>query len=129
VLRIGFVAAEVTGSGGIAVCAPTAPYDSARRDVRRMVGLGGGFVLVHVATPLDVCEQRDPKGHYAKARLGLLPGFTGISDPYEEPADAEIVLDTRTRTADQAARRILEYLEEQGYLPAPAVRARPCAGS
>jgi len=121
--RIGFVAAEVTGSGGIAVCAPIAPYDSARRDVRRMVGLGGGFVLVHVATPLDVCEQRDPKGHYAKARLGLMPGFTGISDPYEQPTDAEIVLDTRIGSAEQAAQHILQYLEKQGYLPAPGVSA------
>jgi sulfate adenylyltransferase len=125
VLRIGFVAAEITKSGGIAVCAPIAPYDAARREVRRMVGLAGGFVLVHVATPLEVCEQRDRKGLYAKARLGLLTGFTGVSDPYEEPADADVVVDGQHESAEQAADRIIEYLRRLGYLPADGDAIEP----
>jgi len=114
--RIGFVAAEITKNGGIAVCAPIAPYDETRREVRRMVEHGGGFVLVHVATPLEVCEERDRKGLYAKARAGLLPQFTGVSDPYEEPTDAELVVDTRTESAEQAAGRIVDYLRGSGCL-------------
>jgi sulfate adenylyltransferase len=116
ILRIGFVAAEITRHGGVAVCAPIAPYDGARRQVRRMVEGCGGFVLVHVATPLDVCEERDRKGLYAKARRGLLPHFTGISDPYEEPTDAEIVLRTVKETPDEAAGLIVAFLERLGYL-------------
>jgi sulfate adenylyltransferase len=116
VRRIGFVAAEVTKSGGVAICAPIAPYDATRRDVRRMVGVGGGFVLVHVRTPLRVCERRDRKGLYAKARLGLLPSFTGITDPYEEPTDADVVVDGHGSSPQSAARRIVEHLEQQGYL-------------
>src|SRR6201987_5255369 len=80
--RIGYVASEITKNGGIAVCAPIAPYDLTRKDVRAMVEEGGGFILVHVATTVEVCEQRDRKGLYAKARAGALPEFTGISDPY-----------------------------------------------
>jgi sulfate adenylyltransferase len=119
VLRIGFVAAEVTMSRGIAICAPIAPYDATRREVRRMIGLDGGFVLVHVATPLDVCEKRDRKGLYAKARVGLLPQFTGVSDPYEDPTDADLVLDGQTESPEQAAHRIIEYLQERGYVACP----------
>ena len=118
VRRIGFVAAEITKNGGVAICAPIAPYDATRREVRAMVEGGGGFVLVHVATDLATCEARDRKGLYAKARAGLLPRFTGISDPYEEPRDADIVVDTRTESADEAAGRVLAYLEAQGYLHA-----------
>src|SRR6185295_20294248 len=92
--RIGYVASEITKNGGIAICAPIAPYDSVRKEVRATIEPTGGFVLVHAATPLDVCEQRDRKGLYAKARAGLVKEFTGISDPYEEPADAEVVIDT-----------------------------------
>jgi sulfate adenylyltransferase len=114
--RIGFVAAEITRNRGIAVCAPIAPYDAARREVRRAVEQCGGFVLVHVATPLEICEQRDRKGLYAKARAGLLAQFTGVSDPYEAPTDADLVIDTRTETPEAAARRLLEYLQEQGFL-------------
>jgi len=114
--RIGFVASEITRAGGIAVCAPIAPYDGTRRAVREMVEPGGGFVLVHVDTPLEVCEQRDRKGLYAKARAGLIPEFTGISDPYEAPADAEIVLDTTALTPEEAAQEILLHLEREGYL-------------
>ncbi len=114
--RIGFVAAEITKNGGIALCAPIAPYAAVRRDVRAMVSRGGGFTLVHVATPLEVCEQRDRKGLYAKARAGIIKEFTGISDPYEEPEDAEVVIDTTTTSPDEAAQEIILYLERQGYI-------------
>jgi sulfate adenylyltransferase len=118
VRRLGYVAAEITKSGGVAVCAPIAPYAAARRDVRRMVEAGGGFVLVYVDTPLDICEKRDRKGLYAKARAGVVSQFTGVSDGYDEPKDADIVVDF-TQTPDEASQRILEYLREMGYLPAP----------
>jgi sulfate adenylyltransferase len=114
--RIGFVAAEVTKHGGVAICAPIAPYAHTREDVRDMVETGGGFVLVHVATPIDVCEQRDRKGLYAKARAGIVKEFTGISDPYEEPTDAEITIDTTTSMPEEAADRIRDFLTTQGYL-------------
>ena len=114
--RIGFVASEITKNGGIAICAPIAPYDSIRKEVRRMVEPGGGFVLVHAATPIEVCEQRDRKGLYAKARAGLVQNFTGVSDPYEAPTDAEIDIDTTKLQPEQAADRIIEYLRAQGYL-------------
>jgi sulfate adenylyltransferase len=114
--RIGFVSAEITKNGGIAICAPIAPYESVRKEVRTMVASHGGFVLVHVATPLKVCEQRDRKGLYAKARAGLLPQFTGISDPYEIPADADLVLDTSAMTPEQAVATILRHLTDKGFL-------------
>ena len=114
--RIGFVAAEITKNGGVAVCAPIAPYDATRRDVRRMVEAGGGFVLVHVATPIEVCEARDRKGLYAKARAGVLQEFTGISDPYEEPTDADLVIDTTAITPEEAAQDVLLHLEREGYI-------------
>jgi sulfate adenylyltransferase len=115
VLRIGYVAAEITAHRGIAVCAPIAPYDEARREVRGLVESGGGFVLVHVATPLGVCERRDRKGLYARARAGMLPQFTGISDPYEVPTDADVVVDTE-QSVDAATVAILEHLQRLGYL-------------
>ena len=114
--RIGFVAAEVTQAGGIAICAPIAPYDAVRKEVREMVKRGGGFALVHVSTPVETCEQRDRKGLYAKARAGIIKEFTGISDPYEEPDDAELVIDTTSVEPDEAARTVIDYLDAQGYL-------------
>jgi sulfate adenylyltransferase len=114
--RIGFVASEITKNGGIAICAPIAPYDSVRKEVRAMVEPGGGFVLIHVATPLEVCEQRDRKGLYAKARAGLVQQFTGISDPYEIPPDADVAIDTTGITAEEAAEKILAYLAEEGFV-------------
>jgi sulfate adenylyltransferase len=114
--RIGFVASEITKNGGIAICAPIAPYDSVRKEVRAMVGPMGGFVLIHVATPLEICEERDRKGLYAKARAGLLQQFTGISDPYEVPTDAELVIDTTETTAHEAAERVFAYLEREGFV-------------
>jgi sulfate adenylyltransferase len=114
--RIGYVASEITKNGGIAICAPIAPYDSVRKEVRQAVEEGGGFVLVFVATPIETCEQRDRKGLYAKARAGILKEFTGISDPYEEPADADLVIDTTQLTPEEAAQEILLYLEREGYV-------------
>ncbi len=116
--RIGFVASEITKNGGIAICAPIAPYDSVRKEVRRMIEPRGGFVLVHLSTPLEVCEQRDRKGLYAKARAGIIKEFTGISDPYEAPDDAEVVIDTTDMTPDEAAQIVLLHLEREGYVGA-----------
>jgi sulfate adenylyltransferase len=116
--RIGYVASEITKNGGIAICAPIAPYDSVRQEVREMIHVRGGFVLVYVATPLDVCEKRDRKGMYSKARAGIIKEFTGISDPYESPADADVVLDTTDLTPEEAAQEIILYLERQGYIGA-----------
>lgn len=123
VRRIGWVAAQVSAAGGIAVCAPIAPYDRTRREVRAMVedaSPAAGFVLVHVATPLEECERRDRKGLYARARRGELPAFTGISDPYEEPGDAELRVDTTERSPADVVDEILEHLEREGWLAAPA---------
>jgi sulfate adenylyltransferase len=119
--RIGFVAAEITKNGGIALCAPIAPYDSVRKEVRSMIEPGGGFVLVHVATPIEVCEERDRKGLYAKARAGLIKEFTGISDPYEPPIDADLAIDTTALSPEEAAQEILLYLEREGYVGASMV--------
>jgi sulfate adenylyltransferase len=114
--RLGELAAEITKGGGIAICASIAPYARVRTEVRALIAPLGGFVLVHMATPLDICERRDPKGLYARARAGLLREFTGISDPYEVPDDAEVVLDASHGTPEDAARRIVEYLERERYL-------------
>lgn len=114
--RIGYVAAEITKAGGIAICAPIAPYARVRREVRQMVEANGGFVLVHVATPIEVCEGRDVKGLYAKARAGLIGQFTGISDPYETPDDAELRIDTAGAAPEESAAAVLRFLEKEGYL-------------
>ena len=116
VRRIGYVASEITKAGGIAIACPIAPYDAMRKDVRAMVEAQGGFVLVHVSTPLAECERRDRKGLYAKARRGEIPEFTGISDPYEEPTDAEVVVDTTDITVDAAVDVVLARLRELGYV-------------
>ncbi|MEU5880193.1 adenylyl-sulfate kinase [Spirillospora sp. NPDC047279] len=114
--RIGFVAAEATRHGGVAICAPIAPYASTRAEVRRMVSAVGDFVLVHVATPLEECERRDRKGLYAKARAGKIPEFTGISDPYEAPDDADLTIDTSTMAPDEAVRHVLDLLVGGGWI-------------
>jgi sulfate adenylyltransferase len=116
--RIGYVASEITKNGGIAICAPIAPYDEVRKQVRADVEPGGGFILVHVATPLEVCEGRDRKGLYAKARAGIIQQFTGISDPYEVPTDADVVLDTTELLPDETAQQIILHLEHEGYIGA-----------
>lgn len=114
--RIGYVASEITKNGGIAICAPIAPYEATRKAVRQMVEPYGGFILIHVATSIDVCEQRDRKGLYAKARAGIVKEFTGISDPYEAPTDAEVTIDTGKLSPDEAAQTILLHLEREGFL-------------
>ncbi len=116
--RIGYVASEITKNGGIAICAPIAPYDHTRKQVRETISPRGGFNLVHVATPLEVCEARDRKGLYAKARQGIIKEFTGISDPYEEPADADITIDTTRMRPSEAAQQIILHLEAEGYIGA-----------
>ena len=118
VRRIGFVASEITKNGGVAICAPIAPYSATRRDVREMVEAHGAMIEIHVCTPLEVCEARDRKGLYAKARRGIIPEFTGISDPYEEPEHPEITIDTTDLTPMQAAQEIFLYLFANGYLDA-----------
>jgi sulfate adenylyltransferase len=122
--RIGYVASEITKNGGIAICAPIAPYDATRTHVRQMIEPYGGFILVHVATPIETCEERDRKGLYAKARAGIVKEFTGISDPYEVPTNAEVVINTAELSAEEAAQEIILHLEQQGFIgvsPEPAL--------
>ena len=114
--RIGYVASEITKNGGIAICAPIAPYDATRKHVRQTIEPHGGFILVHIATTVETCEQRDRKGLYAKARAGILKEFTGISDPYEVPTDADVVIDTAELSAEEAAQEIILHLERQGFI-------------
>jgi sulfate adenylyltransferase len=124
--RIGYVASEITKNGGIAICAPIAPYDSVRTQVRQMIEPYGGFILVHIATPIETCEQRDRKGLYAKARAGIVKEFTGVSDPYEAPTNAEVVINTAELSAEEAAQEIILHLEQQGFVgvsPEPALTA------
>jgi sulfate adenylyltransferase len=117
IARIGFVATEVARHGGIAICAPIAPYAQARARVRSMAREVGDFLLVHVATPVQVCEARDRKGLYAKARAGVIDNFTGVSDPYEEPTDAELTIDTSAMSRQQSVDAILRLLTAGGWLP------------
>lgn len=115
--RVGWVAAEIARHRGMAICCPIAPYARARRDARATAhAAGAGFVLVWVATPLEVCEQRDRKGLYAKARSGTVTGMTGVDDPYEEPTDADLVIDTTDLSVDDAVATVLAYLEEHGWV-------------
>jgi len=118
IARVGFVAAEVARHGGIAICAPIAPFAAARAQVRAMVSEVGDFLLIHVATPVEVCEARDRKGLYAQARAGLISQFTGVSDPYEEPEDADLVIDTTAMTRQEAAAAVLGLLTSGGWLAA-----------
>jgi sulfate adenylyltransferase len=113
--RIGFVAAEIVQHGGVAICAAVSPYRATRNDVRTLVGTDQ-FVEVFVDTPLMVCEERDTKGMYAKARRGEIKEFTGIDDPYEAPDNPEITLDTVTQTPEDNARRILQHLLQRGFV-------------
>jgi sulfate adenylyltransferase len=117
IARIGFVATEVARHGGIAICAPIAPYAQARSRVRSMAREVGDFLLVHVATPVEVCETRDRKGLYAKARAGVIDNFTGVSDPYEEPTDAELTIDTSAMSRQQSMDAVLRLLTAGGWLP------------
>ena len=117
IARIGWVAAEIARHHGVAICSPIAPFDSTRQLVRQMVDdAGGGFALIHVATPLEECERRDRKGLYAKARAGVIPEFTGISSPYEEPADPLVRVDTTGRTIEDALSDVVGALTDAGWL-------------
>jgi sulfate adenylyltransferase len=116
VLRIGYVASLIARSGGVAICAPIAPYENVRRQVREMVEAHGGFIEVHVATPVEICAARDRKGLYAKALAGLLSNFTGVNDPYEVPSAPDLRIDTKEQTPDQAAQQILLKTEALGYV-------------
>ena len=119
ILRIGFVASEIVRHGGVAICAAVSPYRATRNEVRTMVG-AGRFIEVFVNTPLEVCEQRDSKGMYAKARRGEITGFTGIDDPYEAPENPEITLDTVGNSVRHNARLILGHLTEERFVRSPA---------
>ena len=118
IMRIGFVAGELVRHGGAVVCAAISPYRNARNEARKMVG--DNFIMVHMDTPVEVCEQRDVKGLYAKARRAMLDGkpmgFTGVDDPYEEPIDPELTLSGVDVTPEENARQVIAFLEEQGYL-------------
>ena len=116
--RIGYVASEITKNGGIAICAPIAPYTETRRAVREMIEERGAFIEIHVSTPLEVCEARDRKGLYAKARKGLIPEFTGISDPYEVPERPELSINTADVSPMEATQEIYLYLLREGYIDA-----------
>ncbi len=113
--RIGYVASEIVRHGGFVVCAAISPYLAIRDEVRHMMEVGR-FIEVYVDTPIEVCEQRDPKGLYAKARQGVLKGFTGIDDPYEPPFQPEITLDTVANSEEENARRILDFLIQRGIM-------------
>ena len=114
--RIGFVASEITKNRGIAICAPIAPYAVTRSEIRKLIEDYGGFTEVHVSTPIEICEQRDRKGMYAKARAGLIKGYTGVDDPYEVPQSSELRIDTTDITPDEAAQQILLFLRQKGYI-------------
>jgi sulfate adenylyltransferase len=110
------VASEIVKHRGIAICAPIAPYRASRRAVRAMIDQYGGFFEIYVSTPIEVCEARDRKGLYAKARAGLVKAFTGVSDPYEVPEHPELAVDTSQLSVDEAVQRILLKLEQEGFL-------------
>lgn len=116
ITRIGYVASEIVKNRGVAICAPIAPYAATRRHVREMIEAYGGFIEVHVSTSLEECERRDRKGIYALARKGVIKEFTGISDPYEEPTNAELVIDTTQYTVEEEVQKVLLKLENLGYL-------------
>jgi sulfate adenylyltransferase len=115
ILRIGFVAGEIARHNGTVVCAAISPYRNTRNEARKMVG-ADHFIEIYVDTPLEVCEERDIKGLYARARRGEIKGFTGIDDPYEAPVNAEITLNTVDTTPEENARLIVEYLKEKRFI-------------
>ena len=114
--RIGFVASEITKNGGIAICAPIAPYANVRKKNRELISGVGSYIEVHVSTPLEVCEKRDVKGLYAKARQGIIKGFTGIDDPYENPVNPELSINTSDINQEEAVNQVVEYLVKEGFL-------------
>ena len=116
--RIGYVASEITKNGGIAICAPIAPYTATRRAVREMIEAYGAFIETHVATTVEECEKRDRKGLYKLAREGKIKEFTGISDPYEAPTNAELVIETEGVDVDSCAHQVILKLESMGLIKA-----------
>ena len=110
------MASEITKNRGVAICETIAPYTDRRRNVRAIIEQYGGFVEIHVATSLAECEKRDRKGLYAKARKGIIPEFTGISDPYDIPEHPELRIDTTDLTPIQAAQDVYLYLVREGYV-------------
>ena len=116
ITRIGFVASEITKNGGIAICAPIAPYNESRKQNKDLISEYGNYVEVHVSTPLSTCERRDTKGLYAMARQGKIKGFTGIDDPYEEPKNPSLSIDTTDITEEEAIQNVMLYLEKEGFL-------------
>jgi sulfate adenylyltransferase len=116
VRRIGFVASEITKNRGIAICAPIAPYGDTRLEIRKTIEVYGGFIEVFVSTPIEECERRDRKGMYAKAKSGLIKGFTGVDDPYDIPVSPELSIDTTHISPDEAAQEVLLYLGQKGFI-------------
>ena len=116
VKRIGYVASEITKNGGIAICAPIAPFEESRKINRALISQYGSYIEVFVSTPIEECEKRDVKGLYAKARAGVLKGFTGIDDPYEEPIDAELNIDTTSISPEKSVEIVYEYLNQKGFI-------------
>jgi sulfate adenylyltransferase len=114
--RIGFAANEISENGEVAVCAFIAPYRAIRREIRALIEQHGVFIEIYLSTPLAVCEERDSKGLYAKARAGEILQFTGVSDPYESPERAELVIDTSKTTPTEACQQILDYLRGRGLI-------------
>lgn len=114
--RVGVIASKITSEGGVAICALIAPYERSRWEARELINKYGGYVEVYVATPLDVCESRDPKGLYQKARIGIIADFTGISAPYEVPSSPEISVDASCLSLEDIVDRIMDYLAEHGYV-------------
>jgi adenylyl-sulfate kinase len=115
--RIGWVASRLTRHGAAVICAAISPYEDTRQKARAMVAEFGSFVEVYVKASVEECARRDVKGLYEKAFAGEIKGFTGVDDPYEEPADAEIVLDTEDQTPEESARAVVQKLEELGLVP------------
>ena len=110
------MASEITKNGGIAICAPIAPYEEIRKYNRELISQFGEYIEVYISTPIEVCKKRDRKGLYVKAKAGIVKNFTGISDPYEIPKNPEIILDTSYLNPDGTAQEILLYLEKKGYI-------------
>ena len=116
ITRIGFVASEITKNGGIAICAPIAPYEKSRETNRQLISNYGNYIEIHISTPLETCERRDTKGLYAMARQGKIKGFTGIDDPYETPKNPSLEIDTTDITEEEAIQKVILYLEKEGYI-------------
>ncbi len=116
ITRIGFVASEITKNGGIAICAPIAPYEQSRETNRKLISDYGNYIEIYISTPLETCERRDTKGLYAMARRGKIKGFTGIDDPYEAPKNPSLEIDTTDITEEEAVQKVILFLEKEGFI-------------